>query len=62
LYSTTRRLLQDRVLTLTLDQNTLRHAQLALTLMLRHLEEGDIPDTYQPGKVDFMLFTQENFT
>lgn len=62
LYSTTRRLLQDRVLNLTLDQNTLRHAQLALTLMLRHLEEGDIPDTYQPGRVDFMLFTQENFT
>jgi len=30
--------------------------------MLRHLEEGDIPDTYQPGRVDFMLFTQENFT
>ncbi|MEB5972187.1 LacI family DNA-binding transcriptional regulator [Pantoea dispersa] len=62
LYETTRDLLAKRVLTLTLDQNTLRHAQLALTLLLRHLEEGEQPDTYQPGKVDFMLFTQENFT
>ena len=62
LYETTRELLAKRVLTLTLDQNTLRHAQLALTLLLRHLEEGEQPDTYQPGKVDFMLFTQENFT
>ena len=61
LYQTTRELLAKRVLTLTLDQNTLRHAQLALTLLLRHLEEGEQPETYQPGKVDFMLFTQENF-
>lgn len=61
LYSTTRQLLEKRVLTLTLDQNTLRHAQLALTLLLKHLEEGEQPDTYSPGKVDFMLFTQENF-
>ena len=60
LYQTTRELLAKRVLTLTLDQNTLRHAQLALTL-LRHLEEGEQPETHHPGKVDFMLFTQENF-
>lgn len=61
LYDTTRQLLQQRVLTLTLDQNTLRHAQLALTLLLRHLEEGEQPETYQAGKVDFMLYTQENY-
>ncbi|AIR83970.1 MULTISPECIES: LacI family DNA-binding transcriptional regulator [Erwiniaceae] len=62
LYATTRQLFEKRVLTLTLDQNTLRHAQLALTLLLKHLEEGEQPDTYQSGKVDFMLFTQENFS
>lgn len=61
LYHTTRQLLEKQVLTLTLDQNTLRHAQLALTLLLRHLEEGEQPETYQSGNVDFMLFTQENF-
>jgi len=60
LYPTTQQLLAQRVLTLTLDQHALRHAQLALTLMLRHLEQGEQPDTYQAGKVDFMLFTQEN--
>jgi LacI family transcriptional regulator len=61
LYNTTRLLLEKQVLTLTLDQNTQRHAQLALTLLLRYLEEGEQPDTRQAGKVDFMLFTQENF-
>ena len=62
LYATTRQLLQQRILTLALDQNTQRHAELALTLLLRHLEEREQPDTYAPGKVDFMLYTQENCT
>ncbi|MGE1560278.1 LacI family DNA-binding transcriptional regulator [Pantoea septica] len=60
LYATTRRLLQQRILTLTLDQNTLRHAQLALNLLLQKLEKGDDFSTYEDGRVDFMLYTQEN--
>jgi LacI family transcriptional regulator len=45
---------------LTLDQNTRQHAQLALELMLRHLEGGEKPDTYAEGKVDFVIYTSEN--
>jgi len=60
LYATTRRLLQQRILTLTLDQNTQRHAQLALSLLLQKLEKGGDFSTYEDGRVDFMLYTQEN--
>ena len=60
LYATTRRLLQQRTLTLTLDQNTQRHAQLALNLLLQKLEKGGDFSTYEEGRVDFMLYTQEN--
>ena len=60
LYATTRRLLQQRILTLTLDQNTQRHAQLALNLLLQQLEKGGDFSTYEDGRVDFMLYTQEN--
>ena len=61
LYNTTRQLLEQRVLTLTIDQNTLRHAQLAITLALHYLEMGEQPDEYKSGKVDFMLYTPENY-
>ncbi|PVW61222.1 transcriptional regulator, partial [Klebsiella pneumoniae] len=45
---------------LTLDQNTRQHAQLAIDLMLRHLESGYQPQTYADGKVDFILYSAEN--
>ena len=47
-------------LALTLDQNTRQHAQLAIDLMLRHLESGYQPQTYADGKVDFILYSAEN--
>lgn len=60
LYPTTRRLLQREMLTLTLDQNAQRHAQLALNLLLQHLEKGTVFSSYEEGRVDFMLYTREN--
>lgn len=45
---------------LTLDQNTRQHAQLALQLMLNYLEQGEKPDIYINGKVDFIIYTAEN--
>jgi LacI family transcriptional regulator len=49
-----------RGVALTLDQNTRQHAQLAIDLMLRHLESGYQPQTYADGKVDFILYSAEN--
>nr|VXZ87676.1 Uncharacterised protein [Klebsiella pneumoniae] len=49
-----------RAAALTLDQNTRQHAQLAIDLMLRHLESGYQPQTYADGKVDFILYSAEN--
>jgi hypothetical protein len=40
--------------------NTRQHAQLAINLMLRHLESGYQPQTYADGKVDFILYSAEN--
>ncbi|AUX93158.1 LacI family DNA-binding transcriptional regulator [Mixta gaviniae] len=60
LYATTQALLAQGALSLTLDQNTRRHAQLATELMLRYLDGGDAPHTYADGKVEFMLYTEEN--
>ncbi|KQN53472.1 MULTISPECIES: LacI family DNA-binding transcriptional regulator [unclassified Erwinia] len=60
LYPTTRRLLAQNVVALTLDQNTREHAQRALTLMLNRLEQDAQPDEYQDGKVEFLLYTREN--
>ncbi|HIE6685177.1 TPA: transcriptional regulator, partial [Klebsiella pneumoniae] len=34
--------------------------QLAIDLMLRHLESGYQPQTYADGKVDFILYSAEN--
>lgn len=59
-YHTTREQLAKGGLALTLDQNTRQHAQLAIDLMLRHLEHGEQPQTYTEGKVDFILYTSEN--
>ncbi|WP_053115618.1 substrate-binding domain-containing protein, partial [Winslowiella iniecta] len=61
LYTTTEALLAKNAVSLTLDQNTRQHAQLAITLMLRHLDSGAQPETYAEGKVEFMLFTWENY-
>ena len=61
LYPTTQALLAQGVLSLTLDQNSRRHAQLAIELMLRYLDGGDVPQTYADGKVEFMLYTEENY-
>lgn len=60
LYPTTRRLLAEDAVVLTLDQNTREHARRSLTLMLNRLEHQQIPDDYEDGKVEFMLYTQEN--
>lgn len=60
LYATTRKLMAQQCIALTLDQNTRQHAQLALELMLRHLEGGEKPDTYTEGKVEFVIYTSEN--
>lgn len=61
LYATTRDLLAKGALSLTLDQNTRRHAQLSVELLLRHLDGGESPQTYADGKVEFMLYTEENY-
>lgn len=60
LYSLTRTLLTQDVLSLTIDQNARQHAQLATDILLRYLESGDAPDTYVTGNVDFRLVTPEN--
>lgn len=62
LYRSTRELLGKNALSLTIDQNTRQHAQLATDLMLKHLEGGAAPETYADGKVEFMLFTDENYS
>ena len=59
-YNTTRQQLAKGSLALTLDQNIRQHAQLAIDLMLRHLESGYQPQTYADGKVDFILYSAEN--
>lgn len=59
LYSVTKQLLLDDVLDFTLDQNAQQHAALALNIMLRHLEQGFIPDVYQDGKVALKITTAE---
>ncbi|MRT24975.1 substrate-binding domain-containing protein [Enterobacteriaceae bacterium RIT697] len=60
LYCTTRSLLAQQSIALTLDQNTRQHAQHALDLMLRYLEGGEKPDTYKDGKVECVIYTSEN--
>lgn len=62
LYPTTRQLLAEEAVVLTLDQNTREHAQRALTLMLEKLEWQKSPDEYQDGKVEFRLYTRENMS
>lgn len=60
LYTTTRTLMAQQSIALTLDQNTRQHAQLALQLMLNYLEQGEKPATYLSGKVEFIIYTAEN--
>lgn len=60
LYATTRMLMAQQSVALTLDQNTRQHAQLAVQLMLNYLEQKVKPDEYASGKVDFMIYTAEN--
>ncbi|MDH2069259.1 LacI family DNA-binding transcriptional regulator [Pantoea sp. GD03673] len=62
LYATTRTLMAQQSVALTLDQNTRQHAQLAVQLMLNYLEQKVQPDEYASGKVDFMIYTAENLT
>lgn len=61
LYSTTKALFARNALALTLDQNTARHAQLSVDILLNYLENGETPEEYSSGKVNFMIYTQENF-
>lgn len=60
-YATTCQQLAKGGLALTLDQNTRQHAQLAIDLLLRHLEQAHRPHTYIDGKVDFILYSSENY-
>lgn len=60
LYPTTRRLLAEDAVALSLDQNTREMAQRSMTLMLACLERGAEPDEYADGKVEFLLYTREN--
>ncbi|WP_336757079.1 LacI family DNA-binding transcriptional regulator [Pantoea sp. USHLN298] len=60
LYSTTRTLMAQQSIALTLDQNTRQHAQLALQLLLNYLEQGEKPETYAAGQVEFVIYTSEN--
>ncbi|WP_312239924.1 LacI family DNA-binding transcriptional regulator [Pantoea sp.] len=60
LYSVTRNLLQNDLLSFTLDQNARQHATLATHILLRHLEEGYQPDLYLDGKVALKIVTAEN--
>lgn len=62
LYSVTRRLLEQDVVSFTLDQNARQHALLATDIMLRHLESGFQPEIYQDGKVELNIITAENMT
>ncbi len=62
LYPTTRQLLVEDAVVLTLDQNTREHALRAMTLMLRKLELQSTPDEYHDGKVELMLYTRENMS
>jgi LacI family transcriptional regulator len=62
LYSTTKALFAKKALALTLDQNTVRHAQLAVDILLGYLEQGDVPEDFDRGKVTFMVYTQENYS
>lgn len=60
LYDLTRKLLVEGVLTLTFDQNAKQHAQLAVGLLLRRLEDNMQPDIYADGMVDFRIVSAEN--
>ncbi|MGJ0193836.1 LacI family DNA-binding transcriptional regulator [Pantoea sp. RRHST58] len=60
LYSTTKALFAKKALALTVDQNTARHAQLSVDILLNYLEQGKTPEEYHSGNVTFMLYTQEN--
>ncbi|MRT24979.1 substrate-binding domain-containing protein [Enterobacteriaceae bacterium RIT697] len=60
LYDVTRKLLNDNVLTYTLDQNARQHAVLSTELLLRHLETGFQPEMYKDGRVNLMIITAEN--
>ena len=62
LYPTTRTLLADHAVVLTLDQNTREHARRAMALMLNRLEREIVPTEYQDGKVGLMLYTRENMS
>ena len=60
LYATTRTLMAQQSVALTLDQNTRQHTQIAPQLMLNYLEQGKKPDEYASGRVNFMIYTAEN--
>ncbi|MEG3132537.1 LacI family DNA-binding transcriptional regulator [Rouxiella sp. T17] len=60
IYDLTRRLLQENILSFTLDQNAKQHAQLSLEILLRTLETSFQPDIYHDGKVEFKIVTSEN--
>lgn len=60
LYDVTRQLLNDNILSYTIDQNARQHAILSTELLLSHLAAGYRPDMYEDGRVNFMIITAEN--
>ncbi|MCZ4061084.1 LacI family DNA-binding transcriptional regulator [Pantoea sp. LMR881] len=60
LYSVTRKLLEQDMVSFTLDQNAREHAVTATDLMLRYLESGYKADEYKEGNVAFRIVTAEN--
>lgn len=62
LYDVTRNLLDEGILSYTLDQNARQHAELSTELLINHLEKGLQPDMYQDGRVNLMIITAENIT
>ncbi|ARU95864.1 LacI family DNA-binding transcriptional regulator [Tatumella citrea] len=60
LYDTTRRLLQQDILSYTIDQNPELQAFRALDLMINYLEKQNIPGMYDSGNIELSIFTPEN--
>lgn len=60
LHRTTRQLLQQDILSYTLDQDPQQQVLLSLQLLLNYLESHQIPDLYQSGKVGLSIYMAEN--
>lgn len=60
LHPTTRQLLQQDILTYTLDQDPQQQVRLSLRLLINYLESQQRPELYQSGKVALTIYMAEN--